>query len=222
MLGVVIPTYNEAENIRELIPRIKEVDKNINIIIVDDNSPDNTSGIAEQMGAIVFVRKDERGIGSALKFGLEQGVKMGFKRLITMDADLSHDPKYIPDLVSKEADLVIGSRYVKGGAIENWPLQRRLISSGANSIARLLLRFDVRDATSGYRAYSPRAVEAISPCKSADGYEFQICSVYHIFKSGLQIAEVPISFHDREKGKSKLDSQKIFKWFAYVLKLSLS
>lgn len=117
MLGVVIPTYNEAENIRELIPRIKEVDKDINIIIVDDNSPDNTSGIAKQLGAIVFVRKDERGIGSALKFGLEQGVKMGFKRLITMDADLSHDPKYIPALISKDADLVIGSRYVKEGLL---------------------------------------------------------------------------------------------------------
>ncbi|WP_369610938.1 polyprenol monophosphomannose synthase [Sulfurisphaera javensis] len=223
MKGVLVPTYNEAENLKELIPRIKENVSDAKIIIVDDNSPDKTAEIAESLGAIVFVRKNERGLGSALRFGLLKGIELGFEYIATMDADLSHDPVYLPKMfeAAKNADLVIGSRYIEGGRIENWPLKRRIISKGANILARSLLHLKVKDSTSGYRVYSRNAIELIKNCENADGYEFQICAVYRIEKAGLKIIEVPITFRDRSKGKSKLGSEKILDWFIYVLKLSL-
>lgn len=223
MRGVLIPTYNEEENIKELIPKIKEYMPDVKIIVVDDNSEDNTAEVAKRLDAIVFVRKDEKGLGSALRFGLLKGVELGFEYIATMDADLSHDPIYLPKMfeASKNADLVIGSRYINGGKIENWPLNRRIISKGANLMAKLLLHLSIKDSTSGYRIYSRNAIDIIKDCKNAGGYEFQICSVYKIYKAGLKIVEMPITFRDRNKGKSKLGSEKIIQWFTYVLKLSL-
>jgi dolichol-phosphate mannosyltransferase len=223
MLGVVIPTYNEADNIRELIKLIRDYVPEVKILVIDDDSRDGTAEIARQLGAITFVRKGEKGLGSALRFGLLKAYELGLVRVATMDADLSHDPYYLPSMfkASENADLVIGSRYIKGGKIENWPLKRRIISSGANLIVRLLLRSPIHDNTSGYRVYSTSAIEAVKDCITAGGYEFQICAVYQILRRGLKVVEVPIVFKDREKGKSKLNSEKMMKWLLYVLKLSL-
>ena len=224
MKGIVIPTYNEAENIKELIPQIRQYVPDAKIIVIDDNSQDGTAEIAKELGAEVFVRKNERGLGSALRFGLLKAYDLGFEYVATMDADLSHDPIYLPALFSASlnADLVLGSRYVKGGKIENWPLKRRIISKGANLLARILLRLlDVKDNTTGYRVYSRRAIEVVKECKHSSGYEFQICAVYQVKKHGLKILEVPITFRDRKKGQSKLESKKMFEWFIYVLELSL-
>ncbi|QGR17964.1 glycosyltransferase [Sulfurisphaera ohwakuensis] len=223
MRGVLVPTYNEAENIKELIPRIRQYLPDAKIIIVDDDSEDSTAEIARKLDAIVFVRKGEKGLGSALRFGLLKGLELGFEYLATMDADLSHDPIYLPKMFEEatKADLIIGSRYIEGGKIENWPLKRRIISKGANMLAKTLLRIDVKDNTSGYRVYSRNAIEVVKDCKNADGYEFQICAVYKVKRAGLRIVEVPITFRDRSKGKSKLGSEKILNWFVYVLKLSL-
>lgn len=223
MRGVVIPTYNEAENIKELIPLIRTYVADAKIIIIDDNSNDGTQEIAKVLNAEVFVRKNEKGLGSALRFGLLKAYELGFEYVATMDADLSHDPIYLPSMfnASLNADLVLGSRYVKGGKIENWPLKRRIISKGANLLVRFLLNMKVKDNTTGYRVYSRRAIEVIKECINSNGYEFQICSLYKAKVNGLRIVEVPITFRDRSKGKSKLGSEKIFEWFIYVLKLSL-
>jgi len=223
MKGVVIPTYNEAENIKELIPLIRQYVPDVKILVIDDNSQDGTAEIAKGLGAEVFVRKNERGLGSALRFGLLKAYEMGFEYIATMDADLSHDPIYLPSLfnASLSADLVLGSRYIKGGKIENWPFKRRIISKGANFLARLLLHLDTKDNTTGYRVYSRRAIEAVKECKNSNGYEFQICAVYQAKRSGLKIVEVPITFRDRSKGESKLGSEKMLEWFIYVVKLSL-
>ncbi|MEJ2780025.1 polyprenol monophosphomannose synthase [Stygiolobus sp. CP850M] len=223
MYGVVVPTYNEADNIKVLIKEIRERVKDVVVIVVDDNSGDNTAEIAKQMGAVVFVRTNERGLGSALRFGLRKAVEMGLSHIATMDADLSHDPSFLPSMfnASLNTDLVIGSRYIQGGKIENWPLKRKIISKGANLITRILLRSPVQDNTSGYRVYSAKAVEVVSSCQNAGGYEFQICAIYKVLRNNLRIVEVPIIFRDREKGNSKLDNGKMLRWLSYVMKLSL-
>ena len=223
MKGVVIPTYNEAENIKELIPQIRQYIPDVKIIIVDDNSQDGTAEVAKKLDAEVFIRKNERGLGSALRFGLLKAYNLGFEYIATMDADLSHDPMYLPAMfnASSNADLVLGSRYIKGGKIENWPLKRRIISKGANLLAKILLHLDTKDNTTGYRVYSRKAIEVVKECSHSNGYEFQICAIYQVKKHGLKTIEVPITFRDRSKGESKLGSEKIFEWFIYVLKLSL-
>lgn len=221
MYGVVVPTYNEADNIRILIKLIKEYVKDVTIIVVDDNSEDGTAEIAKEMGAKVFVRTNEKGLGSALRFGLMKALELGLTKVATMDADLSHDPSYLPVMFGTDADLVIGSRYVKGGKIENWPLKRRVISKGANLITRVLLHSPIHDNTSGYRVYSSKAIEIVSSCQHAGGYEFQICAVYKALKNSLKVVEVPIIFKDRERGNSKLDTSKMLNWLWYVIRLSL-
>ena len=223
MFGVVVPTYNEADNIKVLIKEIRENVKDVIIIVIDDNSEDGTAEIAKEMGAKVFVRTNEKGLGSALRFGLNKAVELGITRIATMDADLSHDPSYLPSMfnASLNADLVVGSRYIEGGKIENWPLKRRVISKGANFLTKLLLHSSIHDNTSGYRVYSVRAVEVISSCRNAGGYEFQICAVYKVLRNHLKVVEVPIIFRDREKGSSKLSSGKMANWLWYVIKLSL-
>ncbi|MCI2414236.1 MAG: polyprenol monophosphomannose synthase [Candidatus Aramenus sp.] len=227
VISIVIPTYNERDNavslVKEIVSRVQG-----NIIVVDDDSQDKTAEAVISLNLSnvkVFVRKNERGLGSALRFGLLKALELGSSYVVTMDADFSHDPAYLKPLIEKAVegyDLVIGSRYVKGGRIENWPLSRRLISKGANFMVRLLLKSPIHDNTSNYKVYSRQAIEKALKCESADGYEFQICAVYQVLKNHLKVAEVPIVFRDREKGQSKLKRKEILKWFNYVLKLYFS
>ncbi len=227
VISIVIPTYNERDNVVSLV---KEIVSKVqgNIIVVDDDSQDKTAEAVMSLNLSnvkVFVRKNERGLGSALRFGLLKALELGSSYAVTMDADFSHDPAYLKPLIEKAVegyDLVIGSRYVKGGRIENWPLSRRLISKGANLMVRLLLKSPIHDNTSNYRVYSRQAIEKVLECNSTNGYEFQICAVYQVLKNRLMVAEVPIVFKDREKGQSKLNFKEIVKWFNYVLKLYLS
>ncbi|MFP3217484.1 polyprenol monophosphomannose synthase [Acidianus sp.] len=224
---IVIPTFNERENIIRLLSLLSKVIR-ARIIIVDDNSQDGTAEAVRSLNSPniqVIVREKERGLGSAIRTGIQKAIENGTDYVVTMDADLSHDPIYLPAMYEKARegfDLVIGSRYVKGGGIENWPIKRRIISWGANFLVRLLLRSPLHDNTSNYRIYSTRAAKEVLKCESADGYEFQICAVYRVLKANLPVAEVPIIFKDREIGKSKLTIGQIYKWFKYVISLSRS
>jgi dolichol-phosphate mannosyltransferase len=224
---IVIPTFNERENIIRLLSLLSKVIR-ARIIIVDDNSQDGTAEAVRSLNSPniqVIVREKERGLGSAIRTGIQKAIENGTDYVVTMDADLSHDPIYLPAMYEKARegyDLVIGSRYVKGGGIENWPIERRIISWGANFLVRLLLRSPLHDNTSNYRIYSTRAAKEVLNCESADGYEFQICAVYRVLKANLPVAEVPIIFKDREIGKSKLTIGQIYKWFKYVINLSRS
>ncbi len=227
IVSIVIPTYNEKDNVINLIKKIN-TELNGNIIVVDDNSEDKTGEAVRSLGlenVKVFIRTNERGLGSALRYGISKALEVGSSLIVTMDADFSHDPVYLKSMIGRAGegyDLVIGSRYIKGGKIENWSYKRKMISWGANLLVRLLLRSPLRDNTSNYRVYSRYAALSALNCNSANGYEFQICAIFKILKSKMRVSEVPITFRDREKGKSKLDYSQILNWFTYLLKLYFS
>jgi dolichol-phosphate mannosyltransferase len=212
---MVVPTYQEAENIEALIERLEPVRDLVplNVLVVDDRSPDGTAAIIRRLQGTrpwlhLMERDGPRGLGAAYRAGFHWGMASGYRYLGEMDADLSHDPDHIPALfaaVVEGADLALGSRYVPGGATEGWPLQRRVLSRGANLFARSLLRLRVRDVTGGYRLYRRGAVrlllEGTTECA---GYGFQVEAVHAIARAGLQILEVPILFRDRRYGESKM------------------
>ncbi|WP_338599351.1 polyprenol monophosphomannose synthase [Sulfolobus tengchongensis] len=228
--SIVIPTYNERDNIVKLIEEInRTIFYNTRILVIDDNSPDGTAQVLQNLNLsnlIVFVRKNERGLGSALRYGIKKAIELESDYVVTMDADFSHDPKYLPEMMKvaqeENYDLVIGSRYIKGGGIENWPLSRKVISKGANYLFKLVSRSPINDNTSGFRIYSRRAAILALECESTDGYEFQICTAFKIIKSNLKFKEYPILFRNRTTGKSKLGFKEIIKWFFYIIRLSLS
>ncbi|MCY0850711.1 polyprenol monophosphomannose synthase [Sulfuracidifex metallicus] len=227
-ISVVIPTFNEKENIVKLLIRLNEILPSLSFIVVDDNSPDGTEESLKKLNLKnleLIIRKNEKGLGSAIKTGLSRALELESEYIVTMDADFSHDPSYLPSMLEMAKTgygLVIGSRYVKGGGIENWPLKRRIISKGANFLFRTAMRSYVHDNTSNYRVYSMNAAKEALNCNSADGYEFQICAVFRILKSGIKIGEYPIIFRDREIGKSKLSNVEIFRWFKFLLSLLVS
>ncbi|ACP46502.1 glycosyl transferase family 2 [Sulfolobus islandicus Y.G.57.14] len=228
--SIVIPTYNERDNIVKLVEEIKKiVPYNSRILIVDDNSPDGTALILQDLNIhnlTVLVRYDERGLGSAIRYGIKKAIERKSDFIVTMDADFSHDPKYLPEMMkialNENYDLVIGSRYVKGGGIENWPFSRRIISRGANYLFKLVSHSPINDNTSNYRIYSRKAALLALECDTTNGYEFQICSIFKIIRNNLTFKEYPIIFVDRKTGKSKLDFREILNWFLYIVKLSLS
>jgi len=227
-ISIIIPTYNERDNVVLLVQQIVKLLPDSTILIVDDNSPDGTSEVLRNLkipNLTVFVR-NERGLGSALRYGIKKALELETEFIVTMDADLSHDPIYLSQMtkiaIEGKYDLVIGSRYVKGGGIENWSVRRRVISRGANSLFKLISRSPLNDNTSNYRVYSRKASLLALDCETANGYEFQICSVFKIIKSNLKVIEYPIIFKDRKVGKSKLRSSEILNWFLYIIKLSLS
>ena len=222
---IIIPTYNENENVVKLIKQIVELIPYAKIMVIDDNSPDGTAIEVKKLNmknVEIFVR-NERGLGSALRFGMRKALERGSDFIATIDADLSHDPIYLPEMLkvaSEGYDLVIGSRYIKNGGIENWPLSRRIISKGANLLFKIIAHSPLNDNTSNYRIYSRRASLAALECETANGYEFQICSVFKIIKANFKVTEYPIIFKERESGKSKLNLYEIIRWFIYVIKLS--
>jgi len=209
----VLPTYNEAENILEVLEKVRESAPEAEILLVDDGSPDGTADIAERWGrdhgGLDIIRRQEKsGLGSAYRAGFAEGLRQGFDILIEMDSDLSHDPAALPSLihtVEDGASLAIGSRYVPGGKIPNWKWHRKALSRWGNRYAGVVLGLEVRDATAGFRAYSSNALSKIDlDTIKADGYGFQIEMAYEIMKNEGRIVEVPISFTDRVRGESKM------------------
>jgi dolichol-phosphate mannosyltransferase len=214
---VVLPTYNESANIAEVLRRIRSTgNPDIDVLVVDDSSPDGTADLAEaldaELGGIEVVRRPAKsGLGSAYREGFKIGLARGYEALVEMDADLSHDPSVLGDLLSaleEGADLAIGTRYMPGGKIPDWSWHRRLISRGGNLYAGWILGLSARDATSGYRAYHRRALERINlTAVRADGYGFQVEMAYKVQRAGGRLAEVPIEFRDRTLGRSKMSSR---------------
>jgi dolichol-phosphate mannosyltransferase len=209
---VVVPTYNERENIGALIGQIL-AHPNLRVLVVDDNSPDKTgdlvAAIAQATPRVGLLRRSGKlGLGTAYVAGFKQALAAGADYIFEMDADFSHDPAYLPELLAAaEArwDLTLGSRYIPGGATVDWGLGRRLISRGGNLYAGLVLGLPVSDATGGFRCYRRRVLEGIDlDAVRSNGYAFQIEMVYRTLKAGFSVGEIPISFADRRVGQSKM------------------
>jgi len=222
---VVLPTYQEAENIAEVLRRLRAAAPAADVLVVDDSSPDGTAAVAKaaahELGGVdVLIRPAKSGLGSAYRAGFAEGLARGYDVLVEMDSDLSHDPSRLPALlgaVAAGADLALGSRYVPGGSIPDWPRHRRWLSRAGNRYADLVLGLSVRDATSGYRAYRADALRRVDlGTVRADGYGFQIEMAYRIAGNGGQIVELPIEFVDRARGTSKMSFRIIVEALALV------
>lgn len=226
---IVIPTFNEAENIEVLLEKILALwITDSKIVIIDDNSPDGTGGIVEGLSKksknkiVVIQRKGKLGLGSAYKEGFRIALRQNASVILTMDADLSHDPNAIPELFSelKGHDLVVGSRYVEGGGIVGFPLARYALSYLAQALCRFLLGIKIHDSTSAFRAYKADILEKINPeTIKSEGYSFLIEVVFRAQEKGAKIKEIPIIFKARERGKSKVSQMEIYKAFMTVLRL---
>ena len=208
---VVVPTYNEAENLALIAEAVRSHD--FGLLVVDDSSPDGTGDIADELaetdpGISVLHRTTKQGLGPAYAAGFAVALEMGAKVICEMDADFSHDPKDLPRLVQAVnggADLAIGSRYVSGGGVDNWPWHRRWLSRGGNIYARTMLGTEVNDMTAGFRAFRANALRKLdfAGCE-ASGYGFQVEMAWAATKAGLDVREVPIIFRDRSRGTSKM------------------
>ena len=228
---VVIPTYDEAENIKNLIEQLEALGGNFGIVIVDDNSPDGTAEIVEEMGRrwknIELLRRPGKmGIGSAIREGMEKAISCpDCQYIITMDADLSHNPHDIPRLLDAieagGAGMIQGSRYIKGGGIVGWGFIRKLQSRVANALCGLLFGLP-REVTTYFRVYSRESARLVVEEARADKYEFAVSSVLVVKDHGLEIAEVPIVFVNRTLGKSKLKPSDVLVWFAVLIKMFLA
>ncbi len=222
---IIIPTYNERETIGTLIPAIRAVLPNAHILVVDDGSPDGTSAIVKEIaakveGIFVLDRARKEGLGKAYVAGFRWALDRSYRYIFEMDADFSHDPKYLPDILSamNENDLVVGSRYKSGVNVVNWPMSRLLLSYFANRFARFVTGIPVRDCTSGYKCFRRSVLEALDfDAIASSGYSFQIEVHFYVWKKGFRIAEVPIVFTDRKLGASKMSSRIIREAFLLVI-----
>ncbi|TFG92534.1 MAG: polyprenol monophosphomannose synthase [Myxococcales bacterium] len=222
---VVLPTYNEAENVIGVAADVLAIDASLEILVVDDASPDGTAELvaaaARQQARLHLLRRPGKlGLGTAYLAGFRHGLDHGYDRVLTMDCDRSHNPRYIPALLAAmaEADLAIGSRYVVGGGILNWPRHRRALSAFANFYARVLLRLPVRDCTSGFRCYRREVLANVDPFSvRSSGYSFLEEMAWRVHRCGFRIAEVPIVFEQRTAGVSKIDSSEIWRAAWHVL-----
>lgn len=215
---VCIPTYNEADNLGPITQAVLKAEPRVDILVVDDNSPDGTGKLADELAAKeprirVLHREKKEGLGRAYLAAFRWALAEGYTYIIEMDADFSHDPRYLPGLLDAAeagADLVLGSRYVSGGGTVNWGAGRKIISRGGSLYARTILGVDVRDLTGGFKCFNRRVLESISldDVKST-GYAFQIELTYRTLKKGFTVRELPIVFEDRRVGQSKM-SRKIF------------
>ncbi|WP_406379973.1 polyprenol monophosphomannose synthase [Streptomyces sp. NBC_01618] len=209
---VIIPTYNEAENIKPIVSRVRAAVPEADILIADDNSPDGTGKVADELTSAdeqvqVLHRKGKEGLGAAYLAGFRWGIEHGYGVLVEMDADGSHQPEELPRLLTalKGADLVLGSRWVPGGRVVNWPKTREMISRGGSTYSRLLLGLRTRDVTGGYRAFRAETLEGIGLDRVASqGYCFQVDLARRAIEAGYHVVEVPITFVDREIGDSKM------------------
>ena len=211
---VVVPTYNERSSIEEVLRRVREVDASVDVLVVDDGSPDGTAAVADdvasRLGQIEVLRRPAKtGLGDAYKAGFKWGLEREYEALLEMDADLSHDPASIPALLGllEDHDLVIGSRYIPGGSVPRWGVHRRLISWAGNRYSSIALGLDVRDMTSGFRAFRADILRRLDlDAVRADGYGFQIEMAYLVALAGGSIVETPIRFLDRREGQSKMSA----------------
>lgn len=226
---VIIPTYNESENILRIIPEVLKYsdEKNeFNILVVDDNSPDGTAEMVSKMnhpGVNVLKREKKLGLGTAYVAGFKYAIKNNYDFVFEMDADFSHDPKYIPSFIEKldeGYDVVVGSRYIYGVSVINWPIRRLILSYMANIYTRLVTGLKVRDTTAGYVCYKVSALKQLDLDKiKSNGYSFQIEMKFKMFKKGFSIAEVPIIFIDRRAGESKMSKKVVREAYFMVWKL---
>jgi glycosyltransferase involved in cell wall biosynthesis len=227
---IIVPTYNERENIVLLVPELLALPVNLSMIIVDDNSPDSTGLIADEMArqdrrVSVIHRSGKLGLGTAYIAGFKEALAKGAERILTMDADYSHHPRYVPAMIesSQMADLVIGSRYVRGGGAVDSPAMRRLLSYGANAFAKVMLGLKAMDCTAGFRCYRRAVLESMDlDAIFSDGYSFLIEMLYKIQRRGWTVAEVPIRFMDRRLGASKISRSEISRALYTVVRLSTS
>jgi len=225
---VIVPTYNERENIVLLVPELLALPIEVHVLVVDDNSPDSTGLIVEEMSArnarvSAVHRSGKLGLGTAYIAGFKKALAAGSDRILTMDADYSHHPRFIPALIerSQAADLVIGSRYVRGGGAVDSPAMRRLLSYGANAFAKIMLGLKAMDCTAGFRCYRREVLESIDlDSIFSNGYSFLIEMLYQVQRSGWNVAEVPIQFMDRRLGASKISRNEISRALYTVLRLS--
>jgi len=226
--SVIIPTYNERENIVLLVPELLALPVDLHVIVVDDNSPDSTGLIAGDMAAhdpriSVVHRPGKLGLGTAYVAGFKKALADGSDRILTMDADYSHHPRFIPSMIerSQTADLVIGSRYVRNGGAVDSPAMRRLLSYGANAFAKTMLGLKAMDCTAGFRCYRRVVLESIDLSSIfSNGYSFLIEMLLNVQRRGFTVAEVPIQFMDRRLGASKISRHEITRAMYTVLRLS--
>ncbi|MGI8550146.1 MAG: polyprenol monophosphomannose synthase [Dehalococcoidia bacterium] len=226
---VVVPTYNERENLESLVRMILEQGHEIRVLVVDDNSPDGTGALADRLAAeeprlTILHRRKKQGIGRAYLAGFHCALAQGATYIIEMDADFSHDPADLPRLLdpvrSGRADLVLGSRWTDGGGTRNWPLDRRLISKGGSLYARSILQLDVRDLTGGFKCFNRRVLEALDlDGVRSNGYAFQIELTYRALRAGFRVVEIPIVFTERALGSSKMSRQIALEAMAMVWRL---
>jgi dolichol-phosphate mannosyltransferase len=215
---VIIPTYNEAENIRLITDRVRRAVPSVDLLVADDNSPDGTGRIADELAASdnhVFVlhRPGKQGLGAAYVAGFSWAKDKGYDVVVEMDADGSHAPEELATMLDalRDTDVVLGTRYVPGGSVHNWPLHRLLLSRGGNIYIRMALGMPFKDATGGYRAYRMAVLDKIDVATVAStGYSFQVELAWRAYRHGFRVAEVPITFTERERGASKM-SGNIFK-----------
>jgi dolichol-phosphate mannosyltransferase len=225
---VVIPTYNERENLESLVEALIAAASYVRVLVVDDNSPDGTGDIADRLAerfpetVSVLHRARKEGIGPAYLAGFAWAMQADAPVVVSMDADFSHDPADVPRLLAEvtRSDIALGSRYVHGGSTSGWPLFRRFISRCGGTYARLVLGVRVADLTGGFKAYRRAVIQQIlsGPMRS-DGYGFQIETVYRSIKRGFRVSEIPIVFHDRTKGRSKLSRRIVVEAMLVVWRL---
>ena len=227
---IIIPTYNEVENLPSLLQGISAYAPATDILIVDDNSPDGTGKLANEMckkdsRLHVLHRPGKLGLGTAYIAGFKYAIARGYDAAFEMDADFSHDPRYLPDFLRaiSGADLVIGSRYIPGGKTPNWSMSRRMISGFGNVFARFLLGIPVHDCTGGYRCYRRHVLQSIDlDSVQSRGYAFQVELTYRVTRHGFKIVETPITFMDRRLGTSKMSRKIVIEAFTYVLRTRFS
>jgi dolichol-phosphate mannosyltransferase len=226
---VILPSYNEAENVLELSHDILSRDPSLEVLVVDDASPDGTAELVrgakpDEPRLHLVERSGKLGLGSAYQAGFRYGVANGYDLILTMDCDYSHHPKYLPHILhaANDHDMVVGSRYVGGGGVANWPWPRRVLSWFANSYTRVLLRVPVHDCTAGYRCYSREVLETVDADEiRSSGYAFLEDMVMRVHRAGFRIAEVPIIFEDRTRGASKINHSEIYLAAWHVLVTAL-
>jgi dolichol-phosphate mannosyltransferase len=215
---VIIPTFNEADNIPQLLPAVLSQAPNLDVLVIDDNSPDGTAGLVRDMMSVdsrihLIERPGKMGLGTAYVRGFRFAIEEKYDYVFEMDADFSHSPKEIPNFLKKiqECDLVLGSRYIRGVRVLNWPMRRLLLSFSANVYTQIITGLPVRDATGGFKCFKREVLEAIDLDKvKSNGYAFQIEMSFKAWKKGFRLVEIPIIFLDRRSGVSKMSKRIVY------------